>query len=60
MPSQSTLLQTVTGQLDAYFVGSLTVFDLPLHPSGTDFQQAVWAVMRDESRAGADSLPQDF
>ncbi len=30
-------------QLDSYFAGSLTQFDLPLAPSGTAFQQAVWS-----------------
>ncbi|MFG2429618.1 methylated-DNA--[protein]-cysteine S-methyltransferase [Streptomyces sp. NPDC048590] len=30
-------------QLDAYFAGELTEFDLPLRLEGTDFQRAVWA-----------------
>lgn len=30
-------------QLAAYFVRDLKEFDLPLAPSGTDFQQRVWA-----------------
>ncbi len=29
-------------QIDAYFRGELTRFDLPLAPEGTVFQQAVW------------------
>ncbi|MCB0140931.1 MAG: methylated-DNA--[protein]-cysteine S-methyltransferase [Caldilineaceae bacterium] len=29
-------------QLDAYFRGELTDFDLPLAPQGTDFQRTVW------------------
>lgn len=29
-------------QLDAYFAGELTQFDLPLHISGTTFQNQVW------------------
>lgn len=29
-------------QLDAYFEGDLQIFDLPLAPSGTPFQLAVW------------------
>lgn len=29
-------------QLAAYFAGDLTVFDLPLAPVGSDFQQSVW------------------
>ncbi|MER6097705.1 methylated-DNA--[protein]-cysteine S-methyltransferase [Streptomyces sp. NPDC001728] len=30
-------------QLDAYFAGELTEFDLPLHLIGTEFQLRVWA-----------------
>ncbi len=30
-------------QIDAYFAGTLTVFDLPLDLRGTDFQRRVWA-----------------
>ena len=30
-------------QLDSYFSGHLTQFDLPLAPGGTAFQQAVWS-----------------
>jgi methylated-DNA-[protein]-cysteine S-methyltransferase len=37
----------VTGQLDAYFRGRLTRFDVPLAPDGTGFQQAVWAALQD-------------
>jgi methylated-DNA-[protein]-cysteine S-methyltransferase len=33
-------------QLAAYFAGQLTEFDLPLAPAGTQFQQAVWAALR--------------
>ncbi|MFF1506527.1 methylated-DNA--[protein]-cysteine S-methyltransferase [Streptomyces sp. NPDC058326] len=29
-------------QLDAYFAGELTAFDLPLHLIGTPFQKRVW------------------
>jgi methylated-DNA-[protein]-cysteine S-methyltransferase len=32
-------------QLDAYFAGDLTVFDLPLAPAGTPFQQRVWQAL---------------
>jgi methylated-DNA-[protein]-cysteine S-methyltransferase len=34
-------------QLDAYFGGQLTEFDLPLALAGTDFQRMVWAGLRD-------------
>lgn len=30
-------------QLEAYFVGELTEFDLPMHLDGTPFQRSVWA-----------------
>jgi methylated-DNA-[protein]-cysteine S-methyltransferase len=33
-------------QLEAYFAGDLTVFDLPLAPVGTDFQRRVWDQLR--------------
>ncbi|MFF9867712.1 methylated-DNA--[protein]-cysteine S-methyltransferase [Streptomyces sp. NPDC013953] len=33
-------------QLDAYFAGELTVFDLPLHLAGTPFQRGVWQMLR--------------
>ena len=36
----------VAAQLDAYFAGSLTDFDLPLAPSGTPFQLRVWEALR--------------
>ncbi|GAB3874200.1 methylated-DNA--[protein]-cysteine S-methyltransferase [Kibdelosporangium lantanae] len=34
-------------QLDAYFAGTLTDFDLPLNMRGTPFQQRVWAMLRE-------------
>lgn len=34
-------------QLDEYFAGERTEFDLPLALSGTEFQQRVWAGLRD-------------
>ncbi|XIE80835.1 methylated-DNA--[protein]-cysteine S-methyltransferase [Streptomyces sp. SBR177] len=33
-------------QLDAYFAGELTAFDLPLHLVGTPFQLRVWEQLR--------------
>jgi methylated-DNA-[protein]-cysteine S-methyltransferase len=35
-------LKTVVDQLDAYFCGALTEFQLPLDAVGTDFQHTVW------------------
>jgi methylated-DNA-[protein]-cysteine S-methyltransferase len=36
------LFSEVQRQLDAYFAGDLRIFDLPLSPNGTEFQQTVW------------------
>ncbi|MBP1475661.1 methylated-DNA--[protein]-cysteine S-methyltransferase [Frateuria sp. MAH-13] len=32
-------------QLEQYFAGTRQVFELPLHPRGTPFQQAVWRAL---------------
>jgi methylated-DNA-[protein]-cysteine S-methyltransferase len=34
-------------QLDAYFAGELTTFDLPLAPRGSEFRQRVWAALQE-------------
>ncbi len=34
-------------QLEAYFAGRLRVFDLPLAPKGTPFQERVWKALLD-------------
>jgi methylated-DNA-[protein]-cysteine S-methyltransferase len=34
-----------TAQLDGYFAGRCTGFDLPLAPSGTEFQMTVWRTL---------------
>lgn len=39
------VLGAAAAQLNAYFAGSRTMFDLPLAPRGTDFQQAVWRAL---------------
>jgi methylated-DNA-[protein]-cysteine S-methyltransferase len=36
-------LAHVVRQLDAYFAGTLTDFDVPMEMRGTDFQRRVWA-----------------
>ena len=41
------LLKEATRQLEEYLDGKLKSFDLPLAPEGTDFQQTVWAALRD-------------
>ena len=42
----SPLLQEAKRQLDLYFDGDLTRFDLPLQPMGTKHQEKVWAAMQ--------------
>jgi methylated-DNA-[protein]-cysteine S-methyltransferase len=37
---------SAASQLAAYFEGRLTAFDLPLAPSGTQFQLRVWAALQ--------------
>jgi methylated-DNA-[protein]-cysteine S-methyltransferase len=39
-------LRAARAQLEAYFAGRLTEFDLPLAPRGTDFQRQVWLALR--------------
>jgi methylated-DNA-[protein]-cysteine S-methyltransferase len=52
------LLAEAVRQLQAYFRGEISAFDLPLKPSGTAFDQKVWQAMRDippgETRSYAD------
>jgi len=43
----SPLLAEAARQLDAYFAGKLSDFDLPLRPAGSDFETRVWAAMQD-------------
>lgn len=37
----------IARQLDAYFAGELTAFDIEFTPSGTEFQQRVWSALED-------------
>ena len=41
------LLDETKRQLNAYFAGRLTKFDLPLHPQGTPFQEGLWGRLSD-------------
>lgn len=41
--NSSPLLEKCAKQIDEYFSGERTVFDLPLQQPGTEFQQKVWA-----------------
>jgi methylated-DNA-[protein]-cysteine S-methyltransferase len=40
-------LAETRAQLDAWFAGERTTFDLPLAPAGTEFQLAVWRALRE-------------
>jgi len=40
------VLDAAASQLDAYFRGELTAFDLPLSLEGTPFQRCVWAALQ--------------
>ena len=56
--NESELLQLAGKQLKEYFEGQRQIFDLPLKPSGTAFQTAVWTALMDipygETRAYKD------
>jgi methylated-DNA-[protein]-cysteine S-methyltransferase len=41
------LLARAAGQLEEYFAGERTGFDLPLAPAGTEFQRRVWGALLD-------------
>jgi methylated-DNA-[protein]-cysteine S-methyltransferase len=41
------VLTEAAGQLDEYFAGRRTSFDLPLTLTGSPFQRRVWAALRD-------------
>lgn len=41
------VLDETAAQLDRYFAGSLTAFDLPLDLRGTPFQQRVWSALQE-------------
>lgn len=45
LQSPTRLLHRARDQLDAYFDGELTGFDLPLAPNGTAYQQRVWRAL---------------
>ncbi len=45
--AQTRMLKEGRAQLEAYFQGKLTDFDLPLVLEGTPFQKAVWKVLQE-------------
>lgn len=42
---QSPILEDTENQLDGYFRGLTTTFNLPILPAGTDFQRKVWEIV---------------
>lgn len=47
LAEETPLLQEAARQLAAYFAGTLTEFDLPVAPAGTDYQRRVWRALCD-------------
>ena len=45
-PRNDTVLPALREQLDAYWAGDLTDFEVPLMTTGTAFQQQVWDALR--------------
>lgn len=45
--AETPLLQRARDQLDAYFDGALTAFDLELAPAGTAYRRRVWQALCD-------------
>jgi len=43
---ETPLLRRCAEQLEAYFSGALSAFDLPLIPRGTPFQRRVWQALQ--------------
>jgi len=45
MQKETLLLYSAAKQLSEYFLGRRTEFDMPLNPTGTEFQRDVWDVL---------------
>jgi methylated-DNA-[protein]-cysteine S-methyltransferase len=45
--AETPLLLRAKRQLEDYFAGKLTEFDLPLAPAGSEFHRQVWQIMRE-------------
>ena len=45
-PDEHSVLDAAVAQLQEYFDGARTEFDLPLDPDGTDFQRQAWHELR--------------
>jgi len=47
IPGRTKITDQIETELNAYFEGSLTQFQTPLVPTGTDFQNRVWKALQD-------------
>ncbi len=47
LPGSNEFTKAAIQQIGEYFAGTRTAFDVPLHAPGTDFQQRVWAQLRE-------------
>lgn len=47
LPGRTKITEATERQIGEYFNGTRKVFDLPLHPTGTDFQRRVWQALCD-------------
>lgn len=47
---ETPILRSAKAWLDAYFAGIVPKTEVPLHPSGTAFQLAVWSALREIPR----------
>jgi AraC family transcriptional regulator of adaptative response/methylated-DNA-[protein]-cysteine methyltransferase len=47
VPGDNTILRKTRAQLDEYFAGRRTSFDIPLHQRGSEFQLNVWRALRE-------------
>lgn len=45
-PQTDAITHAASRQLEEYFAGTRTTFDLPLKASGTAFQESVWAALQ--------------
>lgn len=43
---ETPLLRQTASQLDEYFQGARRMFDVPLSPQGTEFEQTVWKALQ--------------
>jgi methylated-DNA-[protein]-cysteine S-methyltransferase len=46
-PSSDAVIELAARQLEEYFSGKRTTFELPLKAQGTVFQQSIWAALQD-------------